>query len=378
MIKEHLKEEWRDLNVEGCGHRYKISSYGRVYDKQVERYVSQVLTGKPEYFYVNLTPTTKDGVMQKRILRRVHNLVGKVFLPNSEGYKIVDHIDNNRYNNSLDNLRWTNHKGNGRNLKNQRTIFGQILIDWCEENNVSASILISIKKDYNLHTFEEAYQMFLSEEYKVAYYQDDKYRFITREDFCKHTKLSLDYLNTVVARGVPLKQILYQGYVYPLPKDKTHKGIECENIWYPSFYYIDKRYNITEGIVSRKYNEEGLTIKQSIFEAKTYGKHLYKGKYHSLQELEKISPVSAEIISNRLFSKKWSIEKSVETPLLKSKFFMFNGERVAKKYIFEYFGINAKTANAAHCKTKYKEMSLPEFLVSKYNININNHSIEPA
>ena len=68
---KYLEEEFKILIDEGGEQtRYTISNYGRVFDTFKNTYVSQVLTGKPEYFYVNYYDNTG-----KRKLRRVHNLI---------------------------------------------------------------------------------------------------------------------------------------------------------------------------------------------------------------------------------------------------------------------------------------------------------------
>lgn len=47
----------------------------------------------------------KDG---ERINRReyVHRLVAEAWIPNPNNYETVDHLDRNKHNNSVDNLRW--------------------------------------------------------------------------------------------------------------------------------------------------------------------------------------------------------------------------------------------------------------------------------
>lgn len=41
---------------------------------------------------------------------RVHRLVAETYIPNPNGYPTVDHIDRNTANNSVDNLRWADHR----------------------------------------------------------------------------------------------------------------------------------------------------------------------------------------------------------------------------------------------------------------------------
>ena len=51
----------------------------------------------------------------KHKTHRVHRLVALAFIPNPENKKEVDHIDRNKQNNNLTNLRWATHSENGLN-----------------------------------------------------------------------------------------------------------------------------------------------------------------------------------------------------------------------------------------------------------------------
>ena len=54
----------------------------------------------------------KDG---KKKTLKCHRLVALAFIPNPEGLPCVDHIDNNRENNDVKNLRWASYATNARN-----------------------------------------------------------------------------------------------------------------------------------------------------------------------------------------------------------------------------------------------------------------------
>ena len=107
---------------------YEASSYGRIRIKG-GGFVSQVLTGTPQYWYVNIHPDINNIVRKHRKLKRVHNLVARAFLPNPDNLTRVDHIDKNSYNNNLFNLRWITPAGNQRNRKDNVTFCGELVKD---------------------------------------------------------------------------------------------------------------------------------------------------------------------------------------------------------------------------------------------------------
>lgn len=53
----------------------------------------------------------------KKYNKPVHRLVALTFLENPDNLPIVDHIDKDRTNNCVNNLRWVDYKGNSRNAK---------------------------------------------------------------------------------------------------------------------------------------------------------------------------------------------------------------------------------------------------------------------
>ena len=62
--------------------------------------------------------TIKDGYVLVRLNGKgvfVHRLVAQAFIPNPEGKELVDHIDGNRTNNYVSNLRWVTPKENSNN-----------------------------------------------------------------------------------------------------------------------------------------------------------------------------------------------------------------------------------------------------------------------
>lgn len=52
----------------------------------------------------------------------IHRIIAELFIPNPENKPCVDHIDTNKFNNRVDNLRWVTHKENSNNPLTRRHI----------------------------------------------------------------------------------------------------------------------------------------------------------------------------------------------------------------------------------------------------------------
>ena len=78
--------------------RYGISEEGDVYDFEKEKYLKTTL--HKGYFLVYLR---KGG---KEYQKLIHRLIAETYIPNPNNILFVDHIDRNKQNNSISNLRW--------------------------------------------------------------------------------------------------------------------------------------------------------------------------------------------------------------------------------------------------------------------------------
>lgn len=98
-----MEEEWRPIGE--TGGDYEVSNLGRVRNSTtgVVRVQKKMPNG---YFRVHYQ------LNGKRADRYVHRLVADAFCNHPEGCDVVNHIDNNQWNNASENLEWTTQRAN--------------------------------------------------------------------------------------------------------------------------------------------------------------------------------------------------------------------------------------------------------------------------
>lgn len=89
---------------------YRIERDGTITNIHTNRVLSTHVNKQTGYKMVSLWKENKEKK------NTIHRLLAEHFIPNPEGKKYVDHIDRNRLNNDLTNLRWVN--GTENNLNN--------------------------------------------------------------------------------------------------------------------------------------------------------------------------------------------------------------------------------------------------------------------
>ncbi len=111
----NIPDDYEDLiGYEGL---YKITKGGSIWSC-IYRKEMKLLTSDDGYLYVTLK---KDGIRNKGYLAR---LLGKQFIPNDDPLKTqIDHIDRNKLNNSLDNLRWVTQAENLANKNRKGCVY---------------------------------------------------------------------------------------------------------------------------------------------------------------------------------------------------------------------------------------------------------------
>ena len=94
--------QWRD--IEGYEGLYQVSNEGRVKNSK-----GKILKGEKSCWGYLRVGLWKDG---KQAHKQIHRLVAEAFIPNPQNLPQVNHKDENKQNNSVDNLEWCDRKYN--------------------------------------------------------------------------------------------------------------------------------------------------------------------------------------------------------------------------------------------------------------------------
>ena len=114
-------------DVIGYENIYGVTSCGRVYSYKRQKFLTPGVNNKG-YLIVCLC---KDG---QRKTYKIHRLVAEAYLPNPDNLPQVDHIDNDKTHNYLNNLQWITNRNNVRKGRNkpvlQYDLDGNFIREW--------------------------------------------------------------------------------------------------------------------------------------------------------------------------------------------------------------------------------------------------------
>lgn len=110
-----MKEKWKD--IDGYVGLYQVSDMGRV--RRIESVVyrngnpmciaKKILKSQKCSNGYRMVSLSKDGIVKQHL---IHRLVALAFIPNPKNMPEVNHIDENKCNNTTKNLEWVNHQAN--------------------------------------------------------------------------------------------------------------------------------------------------------------------------------------------------------------------------------------------------------------------------
>ena len=106
-----MEEIWKTVVIDGEEwDNYEVSNMGRIRSLNFKRTgkikVLKLKNNGKGYLQVALS---NNGIMKYYL---IHRLVANTFIPNPNNYTEVNHIDENKSNNYVNNLEWVSHKEN--------------------------------------------------------------------------------------------------------------------------------------------------------------------------------------------------------------------------------------------------------------------------
>lgn len=357
-------EEWKEL--EGFEGKYKVSSYGRVWNTHKDVEVSQPLSGDPQYKYVNLHFTGR-----KSQFLRTHIVVAKTFIDNPDNLPIVDHIDRDKMNNHVSNLRWTDHSGNQRNKEGSVYVRGLHLLDFVKkyESPYAAyqHILSRTGSGLSVEDAVISYEKYLEYGNKQTQIEwEGETVYLT--DLCNRLEKDYDSVRSRLSQDWPLWNAINN-----IP-EKHHYSFELKgklvDHWFPTKQYLSDLHSINVDSL-RWCMERNYTFEQII---------AYDGKDHLRQTVQGVTGLVGELckhfgktessVTTRM-GKGMTLEEALLSPPERIKKVTIDGVSGSPKYWYEYFGLDYKT-------TKRKKDSLKcsfEDILKHFNVDLSGKSI---
>ena len=330
---------WKTLYLKGeYYNRYLVSEEGIVWDTKRDAEVSQVLSGKPQYLYVNLT--NDEGVRVN--IKRVNLIVTYTFHGDPPTKQHTsDHKDRDKLNNHKDNLRWLCREGQAANRD-------------CTILTSCGTPVTQYLKDRGYDINNSVIGKFLSANMQKGFsYQESIFR------WANHLSPSTT-----------------------LTKIREFKNsYEFGNVWYPN----------TESLVNNKGNcsadtflgrlKGGMTIEGAlnyehdpceIYRFEMDGFHMTKEEH-----CERLC-VSYQRVTAYMKKHNMSFEEALNVPVQRVIKHNINGVTKRNSDWYEQFNIPSRTANSWLNRSKYGNERTFRDVLDKYNINTENMEIYPC
>ena len=129
-------------DIAGYEGLYAVTSCGKVWSYKRKKFLEPAADRKG-YLYVNLH---KDGKVKSY---KIHRLVAMAYIPNPDNLPQVDHIDNDKTHNYLNNLQWITNRDNVRKGRNKPILQYDLDGNFVREWECTADVGKEVRKGIN-------------------------------------------------------------------------------------------------------------------------------------------------------------------------------------------------------------------------------------
>lgn len=328
------EEIWKD--VVDWEEKYKVSNKGRVWNKLSDAEVAQVLTGEPQYKYVNL------GIDGFRKLKRVHVLVAQAFLinPDPTNKKFVDHGDRDKMNNNADNLSWVTNSENQRNLHNSVKIGEVLLKDYVlkydNPENAYSYIFRLINDGCDEFEAPEKYQEYLEKglnRRKINWRGDEVYL----NDLCIEFNRPYQQVSLRLSQGWDLWNAIYN--VKPSHRNSFEIASEIGVYYWYKSNDVFETYHPNCMKLWTKLRGEGRSLEEILnYDGKDHLRHSVCGIKGTLEELCKHFGKTKSCVNTRML-KGMTLEDALISPPERIRKVTIDGVTGTPKYWYEHYGL---------------------------------------
>jgi hypothetical protein len=153
--------EWKTIEI---NNNYEISNEGDVRNKKTQKILKYCIDNSG-YKYVGLGSKIRH--------QKIHRLVAQTFIINTNNELQVDHIDRNKLNNNVNNLRWVTCQQNSWNSK--LVIDAKNIREWKLKNNNKIYTYYKVNYSIGLNTNHE--KSFNSLDKAIQYLKEIKLKY---------------------------------------------------------------------------------------------------------------------------------------------------------------------------------------------------------